>query len=344
MQSARPSHASKSKLNAINILIADPDERITKVLADTLKAMGFGKVVEVRNGDAALALLAKENFDLLITDWQMRPTDGITLIGHLRRAPDSPNRTLPIIMLTGRAEAVDVEAARDNGVTEFIVKPFTARSIYKRIEQIIDRPRGFVIAPGFIGHDRRRKEAEPNPERRKKAPQPLLSAPNYFAKEHYISKIIAPDYSVKKKLGHAGDLSLLINESVLEIAQQTIDNLKTDSLKWVQDDLNELERLYEKIVREPKDETHEAMLELLISIKSNTGTFGYHIASSVAQQLYKFMRMNYQGGNEQHRIIIEKHIQSLKVILANALTGGKSHFGEDLLSGLSLMISKFWRP
>jgi two-component system chemotaxis response regulator CheY len=49
--------------------------------------------------------------------------------------------------------------ARDAGVTEFLVKPFTARDLYRRLYQIIERPRQFVRSEDFFGPDRRRKGA-----------------------------------------------------------------------------------------------------------------------------------------------------------------------------------------
>jgi hypothetical protein len=53
-----------------------------------------------------------------------------------------------------------VEAARDAGVTEFLVKPITAHSLFSRIAEIIERPRAFVRCEGYFGPDRRRKNIE----------------------------------------------------------------------------------------------------------------------------------------------------------------------------------------
>ncbi|HPD83174.1 MAG TPA: response regulator, partial [Alphaproteobacteria bacterium] len=49
---------------------------------------------------------------------------------------------------------------RDNGMTEFLMKPYTARDMYKKIVQLIERPRQFVKAEGYFGPDRRRKREE----------------------------------------------------------------------------------------------------------------------------------------------------------------------------------------
>jgi DNA-binding response OmpR family regulator len=60
-------------------------------------------------------------------------------------------------MVTGHSERHYIEQARDAGVTEFLSKPITARALYLRIMEVIERPRQFVRAPTFAGPDRRRK-------------------------------------------------------------------------------------------------------------------------------------------------------------------------------------------
>ncbi len=62
--------------------------------------------------------------------------------------------------MTGFSERRRVFQARDSGVTEFLVKPFNARDLYRRISQIIERPRQFVRSEDFFGPDRRRKSLE----------------------------------------------------------------------------------------------------------------------------------------------------------------------------------------
>jgi DNA-binding response OmpR family regulator len=59
--------------------------------------------------------------------------------------------------MTGFSARERVIAARDTGVTEFLVKPFTANDLYKRIDHVIMKPRQFVKSPDFFGPDRRRK-------------------------------------------------------------------------------------------------------------------------------------------------------------------------------------------
>src|SRR6201996_9414720 len=88
----------------------------------------------------------------------------------LRNSPDSKNPYLPIVMMTGHSEKSRVVEARDAGVTEFIAKPLTAKSVLERLQAVIYRPRPFVRTNDYFGPDRRRRDdpAHGGPWRRAK--------------------------------------------------------------------------------------------------------------------------------------------------------------------------------
>lgn len=164
-----------SRLSTISILIADPDSHVASLLRDVLRNVGFTDTQIASSGEDALRIMRKRDIDILITDWRMQPLDGITLIEFIRNEKTSPIRFLPILMLTGRAELRDVEKARDSGVTEYLIKPFTAKSLLERIVTIIEKPRGFVVTKHYSGPDRRRRQTEnfpPEKDRRKRSPTP----------------------------------------------------------------------------------------------------------------------------------------------------------------------------
>lgn len=144
-------------LRNIEVLIADPDPEISRLVRDVLQSLGFEKIKVVSNGQAALRHMRLREVDLLITDWRMSPIDGIELIDYLRNHQDSPNPYLPVIMLTGKAEMKDVSVARDTGVTEFLVKPFVAKTLFERLVMVIENPRSFIISNAYRGPDRRRR-------------------------------------------------------------------------------------------------------------------------------------------------------------------------------------------
>lgn len=161
MGSAQPNTSDAvrlARLARVRILVADNDEFVSLLVRNVLKNLGFQNLTLVKDGEKALESIRGNPTDLLITDWQMDPLNGFDLVKFIRTSPDSPNKFLPIIMLSGNGEYHDIEKARDVGVTEYVIKPFTAKALVERICLVIDNPRRFVISPVFKGPDRRRKQ------------------------------------------------------------------------------------------------------------------------------------------------------------------------------------------
>lgn len=148
-----------SGLSSVSIAIADEDSLIRQLLKNALRELGFRKIYIAENGEAILDTLKLNPVDILLTEWDMDPMDGISLCRFLRTNPKTPNRRLPIIMITGRSGKDDVEIARDSGVTEYLTKPFTMHRLCDRITAVVEKPRDFVLAPAFKGPDRRRRDS-----------------------------------------------------------------------------------------------------------------------------------------------------------------------------------------
>lgn len=152
----------------VSVLVVDDVKPMLSLVSSLLKIFGFSNVYLADNPEDAFAQFCKYKPDIVITDWQMQPYDGLELIRKIRRDPRSPNKFVPVVMMTGYSHRIRVEKARDIGVTEFLVKPFTAKDLCARIEQLIERPRKFVDTGQFFGPDRRRRknDAYKGPRRR----------------------------------------------------------------------------------------------------------------------------------------------------------------------------------
>ncbi|MEK7802020.1 MAG: response regulator [Pseudomonadota bacterium] len=144
----------------LRILVVEDNNPMLEICKTLLITFGVGEVISAKNGDDGYKIFCKENPDIVLADWMMNPTDGISLTRRIRNDASCPNHYVPIILMTGFSEKKRVVQARDAGVTEFLVKPFTARDLYKRVAQIIERPRQFVRSEDFFGPDRRRKADE----------------------------------------------------------------------------------------------------------------------------------------------------------------------------------------
>ncbi len=140
----------------LKILIVEDNLDIQQIIYDIIKKLGFGRADVAKDGKSAYEAFKRDKHDIILTDWEMEPVNGIELIEKIRRGPDSPNRFVPIIMITGYAAPKRVTVARDMGMTEFVVKPFTAEHIIKRITHVINHPRDFIETSTYMGPDRRR--------------------------------------------------------------------------------------------------------------------------------------------------------------------------------------------
>ena len=148
-----------ASLESLHVLLVDDNQHMRAITSAILQSAGIRKVREAADGGAALEVLRDHPVDLAIVDFNMFPLDGVEFTRLVRNSPDSANPYLPIIMMTGHSEKSRVQEARDAGVTEFVVKPITAKAVFDRIQAVILRPRPFVKTDGYFGPDRRRASA-----------------------------------------------------------------------------------------------------------------------------------------------------------------------------------------
>ncbi len=149
------------QLSALKVLVADDNVHLRAIVVSILGGVGITRVEECDDGAKALKFLRNWSPDIAIVDFRMNPVDGVEFTRTVRNAPDSTNPELPIIMLTGYADKTRVCEARDAGVTEFIVKPVTARALFDRVNAVIYRPRPFIRAGDYFVPCRRRRQ-DPN--------------------------------------------------------------------------------------------------------------------------------------------------------------------------------------
>jgi two-component system chemotaxis response regulator CheY len=155
-------------LSKIDILVVEDNWILRTLLGAVLNGLGTPHPRAAGDGTQALAEISLKVPDLVITDWEMAPMNGLDFVRRVRDATASPCPTLPIIMLTAHSDGEKVIEARDAGVTEFLTKPFTTNAIYQRIVRVIEQPRQFVRADDYFGPDRRRKVSDFAGEERRK--------------------------------------------------------------------------------------------------------------------------------------------------------------------------------
>jgi len=141
------------KFDDFHILIADDEPLIRNLVFGVLTNLGFRNITIAASGRKAIEHITNKKFDFIITDWRMEDIDGIDLVKHVRTT--QKNKTVPIIMLTGNTEVFYVKAAISAGINAYLLKPFSAEQLAKRIRSVIESPREFIISRKYIGPDRR---------------------------------------------------------------------------------------------------------------------------------------------------------------------------------------------
>jgi len=120
----------------MNVLVVDDFLTMRRILKNILKQVGFKKMDEAEDGAQALDMIknADPPFDLIIADWNMPKMTGIELLKAIRADPDLKH--LPVIMVTAEAQKSRVLEAVQAGVSNYIVKPFTAETVKGKLEQV----------------------------------------------------------------------------------------------------------------------------------------------------------------------------------------------------------------
>jgi len=113
------------------VLIADDSSTMRKIILRSLQAVGVPTAVEAADGTEALSLFKPGEFDMVLTDWNMPGKTGLEVIQEIR----SKDAKVPIIMVTTEAEKCRVLQAIQAGVSDYLVKPFTADTLREKLEK-----------------------------------------------------------------------------------------------------------------------------------------------------------------------------------------------------------------
>ena len=121
----------------MRILVVDDFTTMRKVIKNLLRQSGYQNVAEAEDGVAALKELRSQKIDFIISDWNMPNMTGIELLRAVRA--DSELSSLPFLMITAESLKDNVLEAVKAGVSNYIVKPFTAEVLSEKIEKIIEK-------------------------------------------------------------------------------------------------------------------------------------------------------------------------------------------------------------
>jgi len=154
------SQGSRYDLAALNVLVVEDNANMQKLLGVMLRSLGITRIEHAESGKEALAILGTFEADIVITDWEMKPMNGLELTRELRTGKSSPNPYVSIIMVTGKTEMEHVIQARDAGINHLLTKPVSVKSLADRITALIDHPAPFVRTDTYFGPNRRHRSVD----------------------------------------------------------------------------------------------------------------------------------------------------------------------------------------
>ncbi len=120
---------------SIKVLIVDDFATMRRILKNILKQLGFRNLVEADDGTTAWEILENQTIDLIISDWNMPKMTGLELLKKVRA--NSRYGKTPFLMVTAEAQKQNVIEAVQAGVSNYVVKPFTAEAISDKLEKIL---------------------------------------------------------------------------------------------------------------------------------------------------------------------------------------------------------------
>lgn len=117
------------------ILIVDDYKTMLRIIRNLLNQLSFGNVEEASDGNTALQKLRLNPVNLVISDWNMEPMTGLQLLREVRA--DSNLKNTPFIMITAESKTENVIAAKEAGVSNYIVKPFNAETLRTKLISVL---------------------------------------------------------------------------------------------------------------------------------------------------------------------------------------------------------------
>jgi two-component system chemotaxis response regulator CheY len=119
------------------VLVVDDFATMRRVVRNLLTELGYKSLREAEDGAQAIAMLEQHEFDLLVLDWNMPGTPGIEVLRWVRG--NEAKRDLPVLMVTAEATREQILEAAELGVNAYILKPFTAGTLKKKLDYIFSR-------------------------------------------------------------------------------------------------------------------------------------------------------------------------------------------------------------
>lgn len=118
----------------MRVMIVDDYNTMLRILRNLLRQLDLNNVEEASDGQTAFEAMQRNVPNLIISDWNMAPMTGLDLLRKVRA--DARLRPIPFIMVTAESKTENVIAAKQAGVSNYIVKPFNAETLRTKIASV----------------------------------------------------------------------------------------------------------------------------------------------------------------------------------------------------------------
>jgi len=304
------------KLKNLHVLVVEDLAPIRELITSVLKAQGIGTISYATDGQKGYEAFTRFHPDIVLTDWDMPVINGIELIKEIRSNPHSPEKTVPIIMMTGYGSPSKIAQARNIGSTEFLVKPFSALDFSKRVMNIIKNPRDFIITPTFSGPDRRRKldiGSSINGTN-------LRINPTGFTKKIKANNLL----QAKVGLGNLSEETLLKSQSIFD--NNTID-FRPIAFKFMEQFKDGLDIVKDKGERNRR--AIERLVNPVMQIKANARIFKFSLLGDLSSIMLNFLESLNELDSDALDIV-EAHHKTLYLIIKDDMRGDGGYAGQSL--------------
>ena len=122
------------------ILVVDDFSTMRRIVKTCLKQLGFENLSEAEDGKVALDKINNSEFKLIISDWNMPNMMGIDLLKAVRADPKTKH--IPFLMVTAEAQKDNILEAAKAGVSNYIIKPFTADGMQEKLDAVFAKIQG----------------------------------------------------------------------------------------------------------------------------------------------------------------------------------------------------------
>lgn len=312
-------------LKPLHILVIEEMAPLRELIVSVLKTQGVGTVTFSTDTERGFEAFCRNKPDIVIADWNMPLDNGMELVTRIRTSSHSPNTMAPIILMTGFGSAEKINMARNHGVTEIVVKPFTAKDLNKRIMHIIKSPRDFIITDAYRGPDRRRRECDD------------FEGDNRRTGSKSGVQTIKPSPALQAKVGMGN-----LDEKAALLAQKVLDDNKVNFVPYANNFLKQLDQA----ITAARNEAHpgrraiENVVSPVMQIKANSRIFKYDRLGDLAAVMMNFLE-HLNELDADSLAIVKAHHTTLSHLVNNEIKGNGGEIGENFQTELENACNRY---